>query len=133
MDTTCAATYDDATRTITWSLGNMSSKDSHKVTFQVSIDPGVEDSSGNIAAETILNVGNVKSEQTPQTPSNQVETPVVAVLGVKIVKPPVVQPQVQPEKLPFTGAPAAVQLGVGGLLLMAGAGLLLAGRRKGRA
>jgi LPXTG-motif cell wall-anchored protein len=66
-----------------------------------------------------VNSGAIESTETPNTPSNQVVTQVVAVLGVKVVRAP---------KLPFTGIPAQ-EMGLVGLLML-GAGIILTSVRR---
>jgi uncharacterized repeat protein (TIGR01451 family) len=127
----CTTSYDAATKTVTWTLGSMAAGAARGLQFQVTIDTPAAAADGSIPATTITNVGNIKSDQTDVLPSNEVKTDVIAVLGEKTVKPPVVTPPaVEPQKLPFTGAPTSLQLGAGGLLLMLGAGLLMASRRR---
>jgi len=128
----CTTSYDAATKTVTWTLGSMAAGAARGLQFQVTIDTPAAQADGSIPATTITNVGNIKSDQTGVLPSNEVKTDVIAVLGEKTVKPPVVTPPpaVEPQKLPFTGAPTSLQLGAGGLLLMLGAGLLMASRRR---
>ncbi|HET7406529.1 MAG TPA: hypothetical protein VFJ21_05250, partial [Mycobacteriales bacterium] len=128
----CTTSYDAATKTVTWTLGSMAAGAARGLQFQVTIDTPAAQADGSIPATTITNVGNIKSDHTGVLPSNEVKTDVIAVLGEKTVKPPVVTPPpaVEPQKLPFTGAPTSLQLGAGGLLLMLGAGLLMASRRR---
>jgi len=81
-----------------------------------SFDPQV-----GLPPTTIVNSGTIASTATPTTPSNQVVTKVVTVLGVKVVRPP---------KLPFTGLPAQVMLLAGVAMLGAGVVLTSVRRRK---
>jgi len=125
--TGCTATYDASKHLLTWDVGNYNHDDAALVlTFKVTIDQPTPGANGAIPAERIDNVGFVESLQQPKTPSNQVVTPVLAVLGVKVVKKP-------PQVLPFTGAVLPVRAaGIVGLLLIAVGGALTATRRRRR-
>jgi uncharacterized repeat protein (TIGR01451 family) len=117
----CTASYDAATNTVTWELGDMAHGTSRHVTFKVTIDTPPENADGSLPSTVIVNSGVVASTETPETPSNEVRTPVTAVLGEKVVKP-----------LPFTGStvpllPAAV---VG--MVMVGLGVALTSIRRRR-
>jgi uncharacterized repeat protein (TIGR01451 family) len=100
---------------ITWHLGDMPKGTSRTVTFKVTINTPAANADGSIPAVTVLNAGAVQSVKVPKTPSNEVKTPVSAVL---------------PVKLPRTGAalPVGPTLAGGlglvmmGLVLMAAAG-----------
>lgn len=121
---TCTASYDPATRTVTWSLGNIAAGAAARhMSFQVTITTPAFDSTVGLPAETIVNSGNVTSTETPSTPSNQVKTTVTAVLGVKVVRPP---------KLPFTGLPLPLNVTLGAALSMIGAGIALTAVRRRR-
>ena len=76
---------------------------------------------GGIPAGTVVNVGWVESEQQADAPSNEVKTPIVAVLGEK-----------ETRRLPFTGAPVSIPLAwrVGALLVGIGIGLAAVKRRR---
>jgi uncharacterized repeat protein (TIGR01451 family) len=121
---TCTASYDPATRTVTWSLGDIAAGAAARhMSFQVTITTPAFDSTVGLPAETIVNSGNVTSAETPSTPSNQVKTTVTAVLGVKVVRPP---------KLPFTGLPLPLNVTLGAALSMIGAGIALTAARRRR-
>jgi hypothetical protein len=87
--------------------------------FKVTIIKPAFSSTTGLPPATIVNSGQIASAETPGTPSNQVVTKVVAVLGVKVVRAP---------KLPFTGIPAQ-EMGLVGLLML-GAGLILTSVRR---
>jgi hypothetical protein len=89
--------------------------------FKVTIVTPSFDPTVGLPPETIVNSGTIASTETPTTPSNQVVTKVVTVLGVKVVRPP---------KLPFTGVPAQEMLLAG--LAMLGAGIILTSVRRRR-
>jgi hypothetical protein len=118
--TGCAASYDAAHHLLTWTVGNVAHNAAAiLLTFKVTIDRPAFNTTVGLPAENIDNIGFVQSVQQSKTPSNQVKTPVTAVLGVKVVRPPV---------LAFTGLPAQVLLTMG--LLMLGAGIILASVRR---
>ena len=121
---TCNVTGPDAKGLITWGLGGMAAGTSRQVTFQVTIDD-VTGAAGATVAADILNAGEVQSDRTPATPSNQVSTPVSKVLPVKVSKPPAAV-------LPHTGAALPIGPLVGGALALLGLGLLMltASRRR---
>jgi uncharacterized repeat protein (TIGR01451 family) len=116
---TCTASYSTASKTVTWQLGDMAAGTTRHLVFKVTIVKPSFNSTTGLPATTIVNSGAVQSNETPSTPSNQVVTKVVAVLGVKVVRPPV---------LAFTGLPAQVLLTMG--LLMLGAGIILTSVRR---
>ena len=117
---TCTVSYDASTRALTWALGDLAAGTSRTVRFKAVIDTPIAGAGGAIPAVRILNVGAVESVQTPKAPSNEVRTEVVAVQGVKIVKPPTVTtggsalPRTGPAVplLPLTGA-AVLMIGLG--------------------
>jgi len=129
---TCVATYSSATNTITWQLGDIAAGDAaRKLTFQVTIDqPAGFDPAIGVPAETILNSGVIGSTETQPTPSNQVKTPVTAVLGIKLVKQPVTPPATSPTTLPFTGPTLPLYTTLAIALTIIGAGLALAATRR---
>ena len=116
---TCTASFDATSKTVTWQLGNMAAGTTRHLVFKVTIVKPSFNSTTGLPATTIVNSGAVQSNETPNTPSNQVQTKVVAVLGVKVVRAPV---------LAFTGLPAQVLLTMG--LLMLGAGIILTSVRR---
>jgi uncharacterized repeat protein (TIGR01451 family) len=121
----CTASYDAATNTVSWAVGDMAHGTSRHVTFKVTINTPAANADGSIPSTVIVNSGVVSSTETPDSPSNEVRTPVTAVLGEKVVKPPVTP-------LPFTGSnlplvPAAV---VG--MVLVGLGVLLTSVRRRR-
>ena len=119
---TCSVTEPGADGLITWRLGEMATGTSRQVTFQVDIDP-VEIEGGSVTVD-IINAGAVRSDRVPRTESNEVVTPVTAVLPVKVVRPRV---------LPRTGVTLPLGLVGGSAVSLLGLGLLLqfAGRRDG--
>jgi uncharacterized repeat protein (TIGR01451 family) len=119
---TCTATFDKATRTVTWTLGDIAAgAPARHLSFQVTIDTPNFDSQTGLPAETIVNAGRIASTETGSTPSNQVKTTVVAVLGVKVVRKP---------RLPFTGLPVTAALAAALTLMGAGVALTTVRRRK---
>ena len=119
--TGCSASYDGSKHLLTWAVGSVAHDASAVVmTFKVTIDRPAFNPTVGLPVETIDNVGFVQSLQQDRTPSNQVKTPVTAVLGVKVVRTP---------KLPFTGLPAK-QLSLLALLLLVAGGVLSAVRRR---
>ena len=115
----CAATFSG--NTVTWQLGDMAAGTNRHLVFKVTIVTPAFDPTVGLQPETIVNSGTIASTETPTTPSNQVVTKVVAVLGVKVVRPP---------KLPFTGAPAQQMLYAA--LSMLGLGIALTSVRRRR-
>ena len=92
------------------------------MTFKVTIDRPAFNPTVGLPSETIDNIGFVQSLQQARTPSNQVKTPVIAVLGVKVVR--------NPPKLAFTGFPVGQVVGLGLLMVVAGAVLTSTRRRE---
>jgi uncharacterized repeat protein (TIGR01451 family) len=135
---TCTVAYDATTRQLTWSLGGMAAGSSRTVTFRVVIDHPAQQPDGAIPAVTILNTGAVQSSETASKPSNEVQTPVTAVSGVKQGRTsggtPVVHTQVDSAAnlLPHTGMPLPMDraLAVAVLLLGIGVALTVAARRR---
>ncbi|MDQ1626958.1 MAG: hypothetical protein QOI54_702 [Actinomycetota bacterium] len=135
---TCTVAYDATTRQLTWSLGGMAAGTSRTVTFRVVIDHPAQQPDGAIPAVTILNTGAVQSSETASKPSNEVQTPVTAVSGVKQGRTsggtPVVHTQVDSAAnlLPHTGMPLPMDraLAVAVLLLGIGVALTVAARRR---
>jgi uncharacterized repeat protein (TIGR01451 family) len=124
---TCTASYDSATNTITWQLGDIAAgAAARQLTFQVTIDTPTFDPAVGVPATTILNSGVIGSTETSPTPSNEVKTTVVTVLGVKVVRPPR-----QPE-LPFTGLGMPLTTTLALAFSMIGAGLALGAIRRRR-
>jgi len=125
---TCSASYDSATNTITWELGNIAAgADARHLVFQVTIDTPTFDPAVGVPLETIDNSGAILSAETPPTPSNKVTTDVTAVLGIKVVKP-----ATSPKTVPFTGLPLplTVSIGVALSMIVAGVALVAARRRQ---
>jgi len=124
----CTASYDPATTTITWELGNIAAgADPRHLVFKVTIDTPTFDPAVGVPLETIDNSGVIVSAETASTPSNKVTTDVTAVLGVKIVKP-----VTSPATVPFTGLslPLNISLVVALSMIGAGVALLVARRRR---
>lgn len=120
--TGCAPQYDDANHLLTWPVGDVAHDAAPVVmTFQVTIDRPTPAADGSIPAETIDNVGFVQSLQQAKTPSNQVQTPVTAVLGEKVKR-----------QLPFTGLALPLPATLAVALTLIGAGLLLTATRRRR-
>lgn len=111
----CSASYDSAAQVVTWSLGTLPAGTSATMGFQVKVNGA--DANGTVPTE-IINIGQIKSNETPQKPSNRVVVPVTVVLGEKVVKTPTT-----PTTLPFTGFDA-VQNALLALVLL-GAGLVI--------
>lgn len=147
-DGQCAVVYDEATRTLTWSLGDMAAGSTRTVSFAVTVNAATAAADGSIAAGEVRNAAVAQSTQTAPTRSNRVINPVTAVLGVKVAAPPVVeipeavtpvaQPVTQPapqvlgvRMLPRTGplGSLAMTLWWAAALLTAGLGLTVAGLR----
>ena len=119
--TGCSASYDASQHLLSWGVGSVAHDASPVVmTFKVTIDRPAFSPTVGLPVETIDNVGFVQSLQQARTPSNQVKTPVTAVLGVKVVRTP---------HLPFTGLPAK-QLSLLALLMLTAGGVLSSVRRK---
>jgi len=131
---TCSAAYDGSDKLITWGLGDMAAGTSRTVTFKVTIDSPAESADGGVRATTIFNSGAVGSTQTSKKPSNEVVTPVTAVLGVKQGKPvgnDTPDTAVLGSTLPHTGCPAnqAWTLGMAALFLLLGTAPALFARK----
>ncbi|MFN2625611.1 MAG: hypothetical protein ABR520_05945 [Mycobacteriales bacterium] len=123
----CAASYDALTKTVMWAIGGMSPGDSVALTFGVTIDTPAAAANGALPSRVIDNFGTIGSDQVPALDSNVVRTVVVAVLGVKLVKPPVLPRVVPPAPvLPKTGVPAAPAAALALLLIVVGSGLVVA-------
>ena len=116
---TCTTSFDAASKTLTWGLGDMAAGATRHLVFKVTIVKPAFNSTTGLPPATIVNAGSIASAETPSTPSNQVVTKVVAVLGVKVVRAP---------RLPFTGVPAQ-EMGLVGLLML-GAGIILTSVRR---
>jgi uncharacterized repeat protein (TIGR01451 family) len=105
---TCSTgcTGSEAAGVVTWSIGDMAVGDTVTVTFKATITSPAPAANGGIPPETVTNVGTVSSATVDPAESNQVQTQVVAVLGIS-KKPPVKKPTPKPEPspLPFTGLP----------------------------
>jgi uncharacterized repeat protein (TIGR01451 family) len=108
----CTASFSGGV--VTWELGDMSPGDSIPLGFSVTVDG--PDANGTVPT-SIINVGHIKSTETPREPSNRVVVPVTAVLGEKIVNTP------PATALPFTGLNALQEALFAAVLI--GAGLLL--------
>ena len=114
-DSPCTASYDSATKVVTWDVGTMHPGDNEDLNFSVTVDGPAAD--GTLPTE-IVNVGQIRSNETPQKPSNRVVVPLTTVLGTKFVKTP------PTTTLPFTGFDAlqnaliAMVLIGGGLVLL---------------
>ena len=121
----CTVSYDSTHHQLTWNVGNVNHDSAAVIMkFKVTIDQPKFDTSVGIPAETIDNIGFVRSTQQAKTPSNLVKTPVEAVLGIKVVRPPAV--------LPFTGMPIPAALATWAGMLMVGAGVALTTIRRRR-
>ncbi|MFL6238900.1 MAG: collagen binding domain-containing protein [Actinomycetes bacterium] len=112
VGTPCSASYAGATRTVHWSLGDMSHGSARTVRFAVTIDTPATDASGTVPSRTIRNVGAVATVEDPSTPSNQVRTVVTAVLGETFVR--------GGTQLPFTGQNVQLLLLVAAAMIGAG-------------
>jgi hypothetical protein len=124
--TGCTATYDADAHTLTWAVGDFNHDDDPVVfTFQVTIDQPAAAANGGIPAGVVDNIGAVQSLQQPKTPSNLVETPVIAVLPIRHERTP-------PKVLPFTGnsLPIMPAMILGFVLISAGAVLTVRRRRE---
>jgi uncharacterized repeat protein (TIGR01451 family) len=118
----CTTSYNAATKTVTWQLGDMAAGASRHLIFKVKINEPNFDVQTGLPPLTIDNVGAIVSGESVSTPSNHVITKVVAVLGVKIVR--------KPRKLPFTGMPTQEATAIA--MLMIGAGVVLTRVRRRR-
>ncbi|HET7530506.1 MAG TPA: hypothetical protein VFJ98_06065 [Mycobacteriales bacterium] len=113
------ASYDADADTVAWAVGDLApGAEQGDLTFQVSIDVPDFDPEDGVQATVIDNVAVGASDEVGPTPSNEVHTPVTAVLGVKVERP-------QKPELPFTGAVLSTRSGIALGLLAIAAGLLL--------
>lgn len=121
----CTAGYDAGSRTVSWALGDLAAGASRQVSFAVTVDTPTPAADGSIPARVVVNVGSVRSTRTDPTPSNTVRTPVVAVLGEKVVKPPAGRPPASnpPATNPPTAGPITGPTGGRGPLPFTGPGL----------
>jgi uncharacterized repeat protein (TIGR01451 family) len=118
----CTTGFDASTRTVSWALGDIAhGAPARHLVFKVTIDKPTFDPAAGLPPETITNSGVVVSGETARTPSNEVKTTVIQVLGIKVVR-----------ELPFTGAgvPPVTAIAVASLLIAAGASLMNARRRE---
>jgi uncharacterized repeat protein (TIGR01451 family) len=90
----CSASYDSSSKVVSWDVGTLHPGDSVTLTFDVKVDG--PDAAGTLPTE-IINVGQIRSNESPPEPSNRVVVPVTVVLGEKVVKTP------PATALPFTG------------------------------
>lgn len=126
----CNASYDSATNTVTWELGDIAAGAAPRhLVFQVTIDTPTFDPTVGVPLETIDNSGAIVSAETPSTPSNKVTTDMTAVLGIKIVKPPA-KPVAAAKTIPFTGLPLPLNVGIVVALSMIAAGVALVATRR---
>jgi uncharacterized repeat protein (TIGR01451 family) len=125
--TGCTATYDASKHLLTWNVGSVA-HDSTGVLlgFKVTIVKPASTVQSGIPASVIDNIGFVESLQQSKTPSNKVQVPVTAVLGVKVVRKPV-------QVLPFTGGKVPLQPLALVAMVMIGAGILMTSTRRCRA
>jgi hypothetical protein len=122
--TGCTATYDADAHTLTWAVGDFNHDDDPVVfTFQVTIDQPAAAANGGIPAGVVDNIGAVQSLQQPKTPSNLVETPVIAVLPIRHERTP-------PKVLPFTGNSLPIKSAMILGLILITAGVALSTRRR---
>jgi hypothetical protein len=134
----CAATFDEAQQLVTWQLGAMAAGTTRTVTFAVTVQQPAQTEDGGIPAVTIRNAGAAASAQVAETPSNEVQTPVTAVLGVKTPNLPSTSTPPPTEVLggglPRTGPGTSIgwTVTVAGLLVLVGALMVaLPNRRRG--
>lgn len=119
----CTATFDATSHTVTWAVGDLAAGASRSVSFRVTINRPAAAADGSIPSTVIHNSGVVGSVETPETPSNRVDTPVTTVLGVKVTrKPPVAV-------LPFTGIPLTQGVVWALAMVMIGAAVSASARR----
>jgi uncharacterized repeat protein (TIGR01451 family) len=128
----CTPSFADGV--VTWGLGTMAAGSSRTVSFQVTVDTPEPDADGAIPAVTILNSGAAASTEVPNTPSNEVETPVVATKPVKE------GPRETPEEVPAgptdtgvlpqtgSGISTGMVAGIAGLLLLMGVAMVAVAR-----
>ena len=128
---TCTVTGPGADGRITWGLGTLTAGTSRGVTFAVTVDAVSATGSGTVPVGDVVNVAHAASSDTPTVTSNRVTHPGGVVLGVKIGAPqPPAQTKVLGVNLPRTGVEAGIGILAGGLLLLTGAGMVLATRRR---
>jgi len=134
---TCTTAYDNSAKLVTWGLGDMAPGTSRTVTFQVVIDTPIVNTLVGATAIDIFNSATVSSTETPNTPSNEVVTPVSDVLGVIHTRPPGSNEPtaVLGVSLAHTGAPAHLPwtLGFAALFLLLGSSLIFLARKPERA
>jgi len=121
----CTTGYDAADRTVSWELGDIAHGSTpRKLVFKVTIDKPVFDPAVGHPGATVTNSGLIVSGETAETPSNKVETVIIQVLGVKVVR--------NPPTLPFTGSglPLPTAGAVASLLIAAGAMMASLRRRE---
>jgi uncharacterized repeat protein (TIGR01451 family) len=127
----CVATYDGATNTVTWALGDLGSGTTVSgLSYNATVDPVTADT-------TIRNTGVIASTEVAPVTSNEVTTKVATVLGIVLHKKPTAPPPAvkgEASALPFTGPalPIDSMLEVGMALLAAGVGLRGLGSRSRR-
>jgi uncharacterized repeat protein (TIGR01451 family) len=114
-DSPCTASYNSATNVVTWDVGTMHPGDNEDLTFSVTVDGPAAD--GTLPTE-IVNVGQIRSNETPQKPSNRVVVPLTTVLGTKVTRTP------PTTTLPFTGFDA-LQNALIAMVLIGGGMVLL--------
>jgi uncharacterized repeat protein (TIGR01451 family) len=117
------ASFDD--NTVSWAVGDLDvGMTVGGLTFKVTVDEPDFDETDGLPATKIDNVAMVGSDVSDPVPSNHVKTPVLAVLGIKVVRPPA--------ELPFTGSslPLPFGLAVGLLLLLGGSHLIASASRR---
>jgi uncharacterized repeat protein (TIGR01451 family) len=121
----CSTSYDAATRTVSWQLGDIAhGAAARHLVFKVTIDTPTFDTTVGLPVTTILNSGVIVSGETAKTPSNEVKTTLVQVLGVKVVR--------KLATLPFTGMgmSPATAIAIAMLMMAMGAALMAARRRQ---
>jgi uncharacterized repeat protein (TIGR01451 family) len=118
----CSPSYDAASHTVHWAIGDMPHGSVGTVTFQVTID---KPNTASVPAETITNVGSVATDEDPSTPSNEVKTQVTAVLGLHETVPP---PATSPATLPVTGRATGLLALIGLALIGVGTALTTCAR-----
>ena len=135
---TCAPACSVSNGVLTWGLGDMAGGLSRRLTFQVTVDVVPTNAAGVQPATTITNLAIGHTGGTDVV-SNPARTSVTAVEAVKIVQPPAttpknntppVRPQSEAARLPFTGADTGAGLELSLALLLLGAALMVAGRRR---
>jgi large repetitive protein len=121
------ASFVTATKTVHWAVGTLAvGQTVGNLTFQVVIDKPQFDPTVGLPPEVIDNVAVAGADAVTPLPSNHVRTPVITVLGEKVVKTP-------PKVLPFTGSALPIrQAGLVGLLMIVVGIALTATRRRRR-